>query len=271
MTHATPDPRPPFIIDAHLHLGTSGMYFAPGCDARHLLELMDALRIEYAICSEMKVVLCGSQVGMQASYDLFEQSDGRIFFQGVFDPRNPPASLQALEEAVKKPGFVGLKIHPSMHGTPAEAPAYEAAWAFADQHQCAILAHTWSVSNYNPVQALSTPERFEVHIENFREVNFVLGHAGGKGGGRAEAIRLVDQYENVYLDFAGDIYCHSFFETMLNAVPVERILYGSDYPMLDPRTNLSRVLLGDMDEDVKLRILRENAIQAYGLGGKVQC
>ena len=271
MTDDPLDARPAFIIDAHLHVGTSGMYFAPGCDARHLLELMKVLRIEYAICSEMRAVMCGPQVGMQASYDLFEQSEGHIFFLGVFDPRSPRASLATLEEAASRPGFVGLKIHPSIHGTPAEAPAYEAAWAFADQHQCALLAHTWSVSDYNPVQALSTPKRFEDFIRSFPDVRFVLGHAGGKGSGRAEAIRLVKQYGNVYLDFAGDIYCYSFFGTMLNSVPAERILYGSDYPMLDPRTNLSRVILGDMDTDVKLKILRENAVQAYGLGDEITC
>jgi len=261
----------PFIIDAHLHVGTAGGYFAPGCDVKHSLELMDCLRVEYAVCSELKVLFCSSQVGMQASYDMFEQSNGRIFFQGVFDPRHPQASLEVLEEAAARPGFVGIKIHPSLHGTSAESPAYEAAWAFADKHQCTILAHTWSVSDYNPVQALSTPERFESHIANFPNVHFVLAHAGGKGTGRAEAIRMVNQYENVYLDFAGDIFCYSFFETMLNSVPVERILYGSDYPMLDPRANLTRVLLADANEDVKLKILRENAIHAYGLGDKIKC
>ena len=271
MTPATPDSKRAFIVDAHLHVGTSGMYFAPGCDAGHLLELMNVLRIEYAICSEMKAVMCGSQVGMEPSYDLFEQSGGRILFLSVFDPRSPAASLGALEEAAERPGFAGLKIHPSIHGTPAESPVYEAAWGFADQHQCAILAHTWSVSDYNPVQALSTPERFEGYIRSFPRVRFVLGHAGGKGGGRAEAIRLVNEYENVYLDFAGDIYCYSFFETMLSSVPAERILFGSDYPMLDPRTNLSRVLLRDMDTDEKLMILRENAVRAYGLGGMISC
>lgn len=247
------------------------MCFAPGCDVRHLLELMDELRIAYGVCSEMTVLSHGSQVGMGASYDMFEQSKGRIFFQGVFHPQHPEASLDALEEAAARPGFVGLKIHPSFHGTPAESPVYEAAWAFADEHQCAMLAHTWSVSAYNPIQALSTPERFEIYIRAFPKVNFVLAHAGGKGGGRAEAIRLVNQYENVYMDFAGDIYCYTFFDTVLNSVPVARILYGSDYPMLDPRTNLSRVLLGDMDEDTRLKILRENAMHAYGLGDKIKC
>lgn len=261
----------PFIIDAHVHVGTLGSFFAPGCDVNHLLELMDYLRVDCAVCSEVKILCCGSQVGMQASYDICEQSSGRVFFLGVFDPRNPQASLEVLAEAATKPGFVGLKIHPSFHGVPAESPVYEAAWAFADKHQCTILSHSWSVSDYNPIQTLSTPERFETYIKSFPKVHVVLGHSGGKGTGRAQAIRLVNQYENVYVDFAGDIYCYSFFPTMLKSVPVERVLYGSDYPMVDPRTNLSRVLLGDMDDDARLKILRANAIQAYGLGGRMEC
>lgn len=258
-------PRSAFVVDAHVHVGTSGMYFASGCDVVHLLELMDTLNVAVAVCSEMRTVMCGAQVGMESSYRLFEQSEGRIFFLGVFDPRQPDASLRVLKETTGKPGFAGLKLHPSLHGVPAESPSYEAAWGFAEDHGCTILAHSWSASDYNPVQALSTPDRFESHIRRHSSVNFVLGHAGGKGNGRAEAIRLVNAYDHVYLDFAGDIYDYRFFETILSSVPAERILYGSDYPMLDPRTNLSRVLLGDMDEGVKLKILRENAIGVYGL------
>jgi len=95
-----------------------------------------------------------------------------------------------------------------------------------------IVAHTWSVSSYNPVQALSTPGRFE---------GFVPAHSGGRGEGRREAIRLAQQHENVYMDFGGDIYCYPYFEELAATGLLAKVLYGTDYPWMDTRSHLTWV------------------------------
>jgi predicted TIM-barrel fold metal-dependent hydrolase len=69
----------------------------------------------------------------------------------------------------------------------------------------------------------------------------------------------------VYLDFAGDIYCYRLIEDLAAGVPVERMLFGSDSPWIGPQDHLTRVLLADIDEDVKLKILRQNAAAVYKL------
>jgi predicted TIM-barrel fold metal-dependent hydrolase len=148
---------------------------------------------------------------------------------------------------------------------PADDPSYEPAWAFAAQYDLAILTHSWSVSPYNPVQYLSTPERFEDYVKEFPGVRLVLGHAGGRGNGREQAIRMIKEHPNVYLDFAGDIFCYKLIEKLVQSVPVERILFGSDFPWLDPRANLSRVLLAEATPYTKIKILRDNAIRVYQL------
>ena len=164
------------------------------------------------------------------------------------------------------PGFVGLKIHPSFHGVPAEDPSYEPAWRFAGEHDLTILTHSWSVSDYNPVQRLSTPERFEKYVRRFPTVRLVLGHAGGRGTGRHAAVRMANEHPNVYLDIAGDIFDYRLIESLVESVPVEKILFGSDFPWLDPRANLSRVLLAEIDVAAKMKILRDNAMRVYRLG-----
>jgi len=45
------------------------------------------------------------------------------------------------------------------------------------------------VSDYNPAQILSMPEKFESYIEKFKSVRFVLAHAGGRGSGRKKVIK----------------------------------------------------------------------------------
>jgi hypothetical protein len=72
-------------------------------------------------------------------------------------------------------------------------------------------------------------------------------------------------YDNVYTDIAGDVFCRRLLETLLARVPSSRVLYGSDFPWFDPAANLTRVLLADIEEEGINRILRDNAIEVYGI------
>lgn len=257
----------PFIVDAHLHLGQPGLFFVPETEPAQLLALMDRLGIRAAIGTDHLSIQEGCGATLPRLREVFEQSQGRIYYLGVFHPGRATECLAALKTAKGWPGLVGLKIHPSFHGLPAEDPAYEPAWRFAAEHGLPILAHSWSVSDFNPAQRLSTPDRFEGYVREFSEVRLVLGHAGGRGTGRTEAVRLANEYPQVYLDLAGDIFCYRLIETLAETVPAEKILFGSDFPWLDPRANLSRVLLADVETAAKRRILCDNARAVYGLEG----
>ena len=254
----------PFIVDAHAHLGSPGVFFAPQTDAKHLLALMDLLSIRFAILAgDHLAVHGGAQASLSLLRETHEQSEGRLLYLGVFNPRAADASLAALEQGVDWPGFSGLKLHPSLHSVWPDDPTYEGAWRFAADHDLPILTHSWSVSDYNPAQRYSTPERFESHVRRFPQVNLVLGHAGGRGAGRHEAVRMANDYPNVYLDFAGDVFCYHLVEELAESAPPEKILFGSDFPWIDPRANLSRVLLAGIDDPLKRKILSDNARLVY--------
>jgi len=266
-TGVTPDaevtPGPFGLIDAHMHVGPPAPFHAPATDLIAYLACMDSLGIAAAICSDTPSVLEGCTDGLAGHRGMFEQSGGRVHYLGTFHPGRSAACLAALEEARSWPGFAGLKIHPSIHGVPAEDPAYEPAWRFAAENELPILAHSWSASDYNPVQQLSTPERFEVWVEQFPTVPFVLGHAGGRGSGRHEAVRMACAHDNVFLDISGDIFDYRLIEGLAASVPLEKVLFGSDYPWLDPRSRLSHALLADVDQPIVAAILRENALSVY--------
>jgi len=255
-----------FIIDAHMHVGAPGVFFSPHGEADEFLALADKLRIRYGICMDSASVYEGGWVGLDRLCDIHEDSNGRIHYLCVFNPTETKASMEALDKAATRPGFAGLKLHPSIHGVPAEDERYDAAWRFAAEHELAILTHSWSVSSYNPVQQLSTPQRFAKFVERYPGVRFVLGHFGGRGTGRLEAVRMIRDNPNVYGDFSGDIFDYRLLESLVASVPEDRILFGSDYPWLDPRANLTRVFLADVNGAVRRKILRDNAMRVYGLG-----
>ncbi len=266
--------RAPFIVDAHVHVGYPKVFFAPENTLQQLLVRMETLHVQYAVNLCSMKTLYGSGWGEPQGPELerrrldFEKSGKRIFYCGFYDPRHSEEDLAALKETVDWPGFVGIKIHPSFAGLPANDPAYIPVWDFASETDLPIVAHTWSVSSYNPVQKLSTPDKFETFVRQFPTVRLVLGHSGGRGGGRLEAVRMARAYENVYMDFAGDVYDYQYMEKMDGNVPHNKVLFGSDYPWLDARANLSRVYLSNIPSEFKHGILRDNALEVFKLEEK---
>ncbi len=81
--------------------------------------------------------------------------------------------------------------------------------------------------------------------------------------GRIEAVRMAKEYANVYLDFVGDIFCYHLIESLVKTIPAEKILFGSDFPWFDPRTHISQVLLAEIDNQLKQKILSDNARAVY--------
>jgi hypothetical protein len=227
---------------------------------------MDSLGMGCAVnLGSMRNLLGCSLEEMQSARDQFEQSEGRLFFCGFFDPSRGKEDLAVLEKAVRFGGFRGIKIHPSFNKVPANDSRYDAVWKFASERDLPIVSHTWSVSSYNPAQALSTPEKFEGWLGKYPQVRFVMGHSGGRGDGRLEAMRLARTYPGAYMDFAGDIYCRRYFEEASREGILDRVLFGSDFPWIDARSHLTRVYLADIPSAAKRAVLRDNAVNVYRL------
>lgn len=254
-----------FIVDAHMHVGPPGVFFTPKYDTKDYISLMNENHIAYSVCSDLLSIMEDVSLGLEIADKIFEQSNQRIYILGVFNPKHTKESIFVLEKMAQKPYLVGIKIHPSMHGVDAESEEYESVWKFASENDLTIMSHTWSLSSYNPVQKYSTPLKFEKFVKKFPNVRFVMGHFGGRGDGRNEAIQLINKYPNVYGDFAGDIYDYELIENLVASVPSDRILFGSDYSWFDPKANILRVLLANISDKIKLKILRENAIKVYNL------
>ncbi len=258
--------KTPFIIDAHVHTGFPNIFFSPEIDAGQLLKRMDQFGIQFSInLSSMRAITGYRKQELCRARREFEQLNRRIFYLGFYDPHDGENDLALLQKACDWPGFKGIKIHPSFNGTPADDPSYEPVWKFASENDLPIVAHSWSVSTYNPVQRFSTPEKFEKYVRKYRDVRFVLAHSGGRGSGRQEAVRMADMYKNVYTDCAGDIYDYHFFENMMASLPHNKLLFGTDFPWFDHRSHLTRIFLADIPTTIKQKILRDNAIEVFKL------
>lgn len=256
--------RPFGIIDAHIHLGApTGKVYAHGWELKAVLRRLDWLGIERAYSVHHHWLNGRFDEAIEASIRAYDESSGRILFMGAYDPRKEQASLKSLDSCLGHEGFIGVKIHPTMHGVSAEDTRYDPAWRFARDHRLPILSHTWNASAHNPSQWLSLPQLFERYLDKYHEVQFVMGHSGGQGAGRVQAIAMAAKYPNTYLDIAGDIFCLDLIRNLVETIGAERVLFGSDQPWVDPRANLCRIILADIDDRAKRLILRENAVRVF--------
>ena len=196
---------------------------------------------------------------------LYQESGGRILSYHYYDPRRQDLSLSLMEQYLEDPAYVGIKIHPSWTFTPADDESYRPVWEFAASHGLPLLSHTWDLSATNPKQAYSFPARFEKYVREYPGVAFIIAHSGGRPGGIRAAVELGRKYGNVLFDIAGDIWPNGFLEYVAGAVGAERILYGSDYTMMDQQMMLGVVLGSDLPEADLECILYRNAQRVFGL------
>jgi uncharacterized protein len=258
-----------FIVDSHVHTGYPGQFFCPEVDAKSLLARMDQFLVRTSInLSSTRALLGDGREEMETAQREYEESDGRLFYCGFYDPGRGREDIATLEKASRRTGMKGIKIHPSFAGVAGDDPRYEPVWRFAAEHELPIVSHTWSVSRYNAAQALSTPERFEPMVQKFPKARLVLAHSAGTGSGRREAMRLAGTYPGVYLDCAGDIYDRHYFEKMAAAGLERKVLFGTDYPWIDIRSHLAAVYLADISNEARSRIFRENAAEVFRLEGE---
>jgi len=251
-----------FIADAHLHLGEDWYIFTPKAGFNDLLASMELFGVSRAYSSHYKWLSSRFDDAVAASIGGYEKSEGAIPFLGVYDPNMEKDSLNAFDKCLQEKGFVGIKIHPSFHGVPADDARYLPVWKYAQRHRLPILSHTWSATD-NPVQKLSVPSLFTRYMEEYPEVKFIIGHSGGRGEGQKEAVSLARKYENVHMDIAGDIFSLDLIAGMVKAAGAEKILFGTDWPWFSASVYIPRILLAPVTEREKALILGLNALRIF--------
>ena len=251
------------IIDAQMHLGPNPARMVPDQKAESLIALMDHLGIERCISANRLSMMGQYEAGIANDLAADEKSDGRIYSFCVYDTRTPEAAVASILAHKDDKRCVGLKVLPINDHTNADDERYRPLWETARKVDKAIMAHTWDVSTYNPKQVYAVAGKFEKWLAEYPDVNFVFGHCGGRYNGMKQAMELGKQYPNAYFDITGDLWQPGFLETLVDTVGADRILYGSDYTMIDHRPMLGVVYDANIPNVDKEKILYHTAARIY--------
>jgi uncharacterized protein len=257
------------IVDVHMHIGTVAVQGYVDTSIEAILAQMDHLEIDVSISAGVALLFGRPVAGFEEAVEAYRMSAGRILSYAYFSPYYIEEDLKWVRKCLEHEAFVGIKIYPGV-GVEADDERWNGIWRLASELDVPILAHTWWISDYNPVQRYSTPDLFEQYVKTYPEVKLILGHAGGRYEGHRASAALARAYPNVFMDLSGDTFAFGVVEWLVEHAGADRIMYGSDLFMLDGRPVMGRILDADVSLDAKQLILGENAARLFGLNRRSQ-
>lgn len=157
----------------------------------------------------------------------------------------------------KASGARGVKLHPNGQFIAPDHPKTIRLCGRCGAHDLPVLFHCGPVGiEPKSARKRSQVARYEKVIAEHPETTFILGHSGALQS--EQAILFADRYPNTYFDLA----CLGLpaLRRVLEVVPSNRILYGTDWPFYHQSLTLARVLIAtEGDPSLRRAVLHDNA------------
>ncbi|MEK7400394.1 MAG: amidohydrolase family protein [Candidatus Poribacteria bacterium] len=239
------------IIDAHTHMGPYFNFHIPDNNADGMIKVMDRLGIIMACTSPHIGITPDFKMGNDIAYEAMQEYRGRFFGYITINPNYPEEIPQELERCYNL-GMRGIKIHPSLHGYPANGANLKPMWEFAQEKSLPVLSHTWAGDG------TCSPTILGKLAEQYPLVPVILGHSGGTLSGYYESIEAAKKRENVFLETCCSSVIYGIIEMFVNKIGADRIIFGSDMPFVNANAQIGKILHAKISDDDKRKILGLN-------------
>ena len=185
---------------------------------------------------------------------------------------NPAWGADAVKE-VRRCAAQGIKgigeLHPDTQGfdvgsVDVMAPLMDVARALG----LVVLTHASEpVGHLYPGKGTTTPDKLYPFIRNFPDNKIVCAHWGGGLPFFTLMPEMAEALANVYFDTAASplLYSQEIFPTMVEMNGSDRILFGTDFPLIKHRRSLSQVENAPISDEARVNILRRNAQTLLGV------
>ncbi|MFC2001643.1 amidohydrolase family protein [Chloroflexota bacterium] len=130
------------------------------------------------------------------------------------------------------------------------------------KHKLMLLTHTSEPVGHNyPGKGNITPDMLYPFITSFPDLTTICAHWGGGLPFYALMPEVKRAIKNVYFDTAASpfLYSPQIYSQVSQLVGADRILFGSDYPLLSQTRLLKEISSTDLPEEAKSMILAGNA------------
>ena len=240
------------IVDSHCHMGPWYNYYFPQAEVKDMLHDAGLFGIESMCIAPHAAISCDYKLGNKQAAEAVAKHSGRVKGLLTLNPNKLSEVNGEFENYYLDKDFVGVKLHPALHRYSLRSEGCIKVFEKLQEYGGYVLSHTWEGS---PDCGIDLCEQL---IRQYSGIAFVLGHSGGTREGVLKSIRLVNTYENAYMDTSGFEYSNTWIEDIMCKIDPAKILFGSDCPFHDIRSGISRILFADMDDKIKTEILGEN-------------
>ena len=164
--------------------------------------------------------------------------------------------LDGLEAAAAR-GAKGIKVHPVMQRIAPNSDEAMDLFNHCARLKLDVFFHAGRAGIEPPEMApFAQMENYIAPLEEFKDIQFIFGHAGARDWG--EAFAIAKEYPNVWMELAGPSI--PALEQMVEEFDNDRIIFGSDWPFYPIAASLIKVLhVAHGDDGLRDAILSDNA------------
>ena len=270
-------------VDGHGHLSlddelieASAKYFRAGHDRTPTLEQIAELYRSLNMAAVVFTVDAATATGHPAisseeiAAKAAQHSDVLIPF-GSVDPRRADAVARA-RSLVADHGVRGFKFHPSLQAFAPNDTAFYPLWEAIESLGVPALFHTGQTGIGAGLPGgrgiklrLSDPMLLDDVAADFPGLTVILAHPSVPWA--ASSISIATHKANAYIDLSG--WSPKYFPADLvraaNSYLQDKVLFGTDYPLLTPERWLKDFDTLDLKPEAKSKILKANAVKVLGL------
>ena len=243
------------IIDFHAHVGrqdANGMKDDPSL----MLHAMDRAGIDRSCVFHVWDPTGAASNDMTAQF-VADHPDRFIGFAYV-SPLIGERAVLELARAVDELGLTAIKLYSPSTPWGLNEPPWDPIYEFADERGLVVIFHTGPDPQAQPGMLADVAPRFP-------RATFVAGHAGNTPRERAQGIAAVQAHPNIYLETCSTFRTPGVIEQLVSEAGADRVLFGTDMPLMDPRAQLGKIITARISDEAKRKVLGQNARRLLGL------
>jgi len=236
------------------------------------LEKMDLAGIERSLLIAVRAgdirVPESFEIPYSRVYEICQEHPERFSGLAGIDPFRGMAGLKDLEEAVNHMGFVGAHLYPHWCELPPDHAKYYPYYAKCSELNIPIMmqvGHNLIYSRNRRLPSVGKPIYLDQVAIDFPELKLIGIHIGIPW--TDEMISMCWKHENVFT--AGDAYAPKYwpesFVHYANSYGKNKVMFGTDWPVIDPIRAVKEVEDLGFREEAKKLIMRENALKVFNL------
>jgi predicted TIM-barrel fold metal-dependent hydrolase len=187
------------------------------------------------------------------------QSGGRFTGLGTLHPDSADMEADILE--LKALGLKGVKLHPDVQQFPIDDSRGRLICALCAKHKLPLLLHCgdyrYDYSNVNRLIPL---------LEDYPDLQMIGAHFGGWSVW-AQAAEALHKYPNITVDASSTFHWVSrdTAKKLIALYGADRVLFGSDFPMWDPKDEIEYLLSLGLTDDELEHIFYQNAQRMFDI------